>query len=224
MQYPPRLPRRRQPRWFVSHHIVSNSSPDRQEPFCATCKKLGYTCQGYISSLVIVPFQPVWKSALPKGKELGESSTRASATRRAMPVSISTLAPDPILVSCEYFLLRLVGNRTHFQGSGIPSLLCAFLDRALPVGSMQHKCMKALTVSYYSTTALGPRGSFSGETMKTYSYALRAVQKAIDQGLTTGSDILMSIMCLCLYENIVVTEPRSWIEHYKGISRLVKGL
>ncbi|KAI9035077.1 uncharacterized protein KD926_004659 [Aspergillus affinis] len=213
-------PRHRQPRWIASHH--GNSSADQQEPFCATCKKLGYTCQGYISSLVIVPFQPAGNSIPFKEKELGKNNTRASAARRAMPVLISTLAPDPISVSREYFLLRLVGSGTCSQGSGIPRLLCAFLDRALPIGSLQHKCMKALTVSYHSTTALGTRGSPSGEAVKTYSQALTAVRKAIDQDLTTEPDLLMSIMCLCLYENIVVTEPRSWIEHYKGISRLIQ--
>ncbi|KAE8333993.1 hypothetical protein BDV39DRAFT_198900 [Aspergillus sergii] len=139
-----------------------------------------------------------------------------------MLVLTSTLAPDPVSVSREYFLLRLVGSGTCSQGSGIPRLLCAFLDRALPVGSLQHKCMKALTVSYHSMTALGIRENPSEEAIKTYSQALTAVRKAIGQDLTTGPDLLMSIMCLCLYENIVVTQPRSWIEHYKAISHLIQ--
>ncbi|KAB8222875.1 hypothetical protein BDV33DRAFT_168048 [Aspergillus novoparasiticus] len=197
---------------------------DQQEPFCATCKKLGYTCQGYISSLVIVPFKPAGNSAPSKGKNLGKNDTRASTARRTMLVLTSTLAPDPVSVSREYFLLRLVGSGTCSQGSGIPRLLCAFLDRALPVGSLQHKCMKALTVSYHSMTALGIRENPSEEAIKTYSQALTAVRKAIGQDLTTGPDLLMSIMCLCLYENIVVTQPRAWIEHYKAISHLVNSL
>ncbi|KAE8132568.1 hypothetical protein BDV38DRAFT_287604 [Aspergillus pseudotamarii] len=186
------------------------------------CRKLGYTCPGYISSLVIVPFQPAGKSAPSKGTEWGKSDPRALAARRAMPVGMSMLTPDPVSISREYFLRRLVGSDPLPQRSGIPSLLCAFLDRALSVGSFQYECTKALTVSYHSMTALGSHGSAAGEAMKAYSHALRAVWKAIDQDSTTGPDILMSIMCLCLYENIVVTEPRSWIKHYKGISHLIE--
>lgn len=137
------------------------------------------------------------------------------------PNSISTLNPDPISISREYFLLRLAGNATHTPSSGLPSLLSRFLDRPLPVGSMQYKCMKALTGSYYLMRRGGPPACLQAR--EAYDHALNAVNAGIGAYSRIGSDVLMSIMCLCLYENIIVTKPRSWIEHYKGISRMVSG-
>lgn len=137
------------------------------------------------------------------------------------PNSISTLNPDPVSSSRQYFLLRLAGNATRSPSSGLPSLLCRFLDRPWSVGSMQYKCMKALTGSYYLMRRGGPRACLQAS--ESYNHALNAVNAGIGAYPRVVSDVLMSIMCLCLYENIIVTKPRSWIEHYKGISRMVSG-
>ncbi|KAL3478463.1 hypothetical protein BJX99DRAFT_256360 [Aspergillus californicus] len=139
----------------------------------------------------------------------------------AIPFSISTWTPDPAWNCREFFLLHLVGNGSRSLGSGFPSLMCEFLDKPLPVGSAQYMCMRALTTSYYLMRTAGPDACC--QAMITYSSAIKAVQAAIDQSCgTVESDIFMSIMCLCLYENIIVTMPRSWIRHYEGISRMIE--
>ncbi|KAL4784861.1 hypothetical protein BJX76DRAFT_356597 [Aspergillus varians] len=59
--------------------------------------------------------------------------------------------------------------------------------------------------------------------MVAYSRAIHAVQAAvIEPHDTLEPDILMSITSLCLYENIIVTKPRSWVRHYQGISKMIE--
>jgi hypothetical protein len=82
--------------------------------------------------------------------------------------------------------------------------------------------MEALTASYLLMKTRGPRSCQQGE--EAYGHALNAVVRALNRPFhKVESDVLMSIMCLCLYENIIVTKPRSWIKHYKGISQIVSG-
>lgn len=81
--------------------------------------------------------------------------------------------------------------------------------------------MKALTAGYYSRKASDYRAY--EEAMDTYSSAIESVWKAVDCR-RLGTDTLMSIMCLCLYENIIVTEPRAWIIHYTVLSHMVNEL
>ncbi|KAL2836884.1 hypothetical protein BJY01DRAFT_251763 [Aspergillus pseudoustus] len=134
--------------------------------------------------------------------------------------SIPMWTPDPVWTSREYFLLRLVGNATRSPSSGLPRLLSEFLNKPLAIGSMQYTCIKALTSSYHSMRAAGPRACH--QAMVAYSHAMRAVSVATQKPYRgIEPDVLMSIMCLCLYENIVVTAPRSWIQHYIGVSRLI---
>jgi len=202
---------------------------DNSEPLCVTCTSRGLECKGYLPPDAWVTVKPGRKhSRASSRKNKGSSTGNRKKSRALMPVarqprpnSISTLNPDPVWSFLQYFLLRLVGNATRSPSSGLPSLLCRFLDRPLPVGSMQYKCMKALTGSYYLTRTRGPRACL--QAWEAYNHALTAVNAGIGACPRVESDVLMSIMCICLYENIIVTRPKSWIEHYKGISRMVSG-
>ncbi|KAH8692302.1 hypothetical protein BGW36DRAFT_387351 [Talaromyces proteolyticus] len=101
------------------------------------------------------------------------------------------------------------------------SLLSTFLDKSIPENSLQYRCIKALTTSYYSMRASDIRAY--EESMRTYSDALKGVRFAVARRPPQlEPDILMSIMCLCLYENIIVTRARSWIEHYIAISHMIE--
>lgn len=121
----------------------------------------------------------------------------------------------------EYFLLRLCSNMCSPQG--MIRLLSGFVNKDVPDGSLQHSCIKSLTASYYSGRASDYH--VRREAFCAYSKALAGVRNALARRLPqlgTGT-LLMSIMCLCLYESILVTQPRSWAQHYVAISNLVKG-
>lgn len=64
--------------------------------------------------------------------------------------------------------------------------------------------MKALTGSYYLMRRGGPRACVQAR--EAYDHALNAVNAGIGAYPRVGSDVLMSVTCLCLYENIIVTE------------------
>ncbi|KAL2808962.1 hypothetical protein BJX63DRAFT_374625 [Aspergillus granulosus] len=202
---------------------------DKQEPFCTTCTSRGYICKGYDPPVVFIPVQPGREHSRRSSGESSRSTARVMGrgqallpmARQPVPASPSTWTPDQIWILREYFLLHLAGNATVSPGSGLPSLLCEFLGKSLPVGSLQYRCMKALTASYYLMRTAGPDACQRGK--EAYGHAINAVRWAINHPHRKAEpDVLMSIMCLCLYENIIVTNPRTWIEHYKGVSTLIE--
>jgi hypothetical protein len=52
-----------------------------------------------------------------------------------------------------------------------------------------------------------------------YSRALTQLRADISNAATDFSTI-MSVVCLCLYENIVFSQPTAWLMHYDGLGRL----
>jgi hypothetical protein len=52
-----------------------------------------------------------------------------------------------------------------------------------------------------------------------YSRALTQLRADISNEETDFSTI-MSVVCLCLYENIVYSQPTAWLMHYDGLGRL----
>lgn len=43
----------------------------------------------------------------------------------------------------------------------------------------------------------------------------------IDPKRAVETKTLASVLCLCIYENITLSEPTAWLKHYDGVSRLV---
>lgn len=55
-----------------------------------------------------------------------------------------------------------------------------------------------------------------------YARALHALRTQLqDPQLVLGDDVLVAIICLGLYELVSFTQPRGWLQHYKGLARLV---
>ena len=56
-----------------------------------------------------------------------------------------------------------------------------------------------------------------------YGKALDQLCKAISDPLTARSnETLTSVLCLCVYEHIVLSETTAWLKHYQGLGRLVE--
>lgn len=203
---------------------------DLQEPFCGTCSKVGYTCSGYSLPVVIVPHQqPARRRQQQQRQVSGEADVnvpfRGTASTpqlvaREMVASIPIPPLDPDTDFCQFFLCRLViGNGLY--GAGMARLLCGFLTTPVATGSVQHKCIRALVAGYYSLTAVNGQAQQLHST-GAYSAALASVSHMVANNRQLEyTDALLSIMCLGLYENIVVTNPRAWLDHYAVISALV---
>lgn len=44
----------------------------------------------------------------------------------------------------------------------------------------------------------------------------------VDQQMALKPETLASVLCLCIYENVALSEPLAWVRHYGGVSRLVE--
>lgn len=56
-----------------------------------------------------------------------------------------------------------------------------------------------------------------------YVRALDQLRQAInDPEKARQDDTLTSVLCLCIYENIVLSETTAWVKHYQGVGRLVE--
>ena len=56
-----------------------------------------------------------------------------------------------------------------------------------------------------------------------YGAALTQLQKwLLDPQEARKNDVLTSVLCLCLYEHVVLSEETAWLKHYEGIARLVE--
>lgn len=198
--------------------------PDQQEPFCGTCKRIGYTCKGYNSPVIIVPSRLQNRlGRLPDKKDSDATRERNNGNafllidRQAL-CSVPRPPVDSAASFRSYFLLRLVSDVSCC--TGMVGMLSKFLDEGIAENSLQYRCIKAPTTSYYAMRASDSHAC--EESMRTYSDALKDVRFAVARRHRQfDPDILMSIMCLSLYENIIVTQARSWIEHYIAISHMV---
>ncbi|KAJ5588794.1 hypothetical protein N7537_011472 [Penicillium hordei] len=203
---------------------------DLQKPFCGPCRSVGTICKGYNSPVVIVPFQPPSTRQRQLTGDRGATASLARESGNALILrnqrtepSIPRFLNDSNANFREYFLLRLIGDGCS---QGMINLLSEFINRNVPDGSLQQRCIDALTVTYYSRRAVDYRASEEG--MKAYSNALTGVRYSnifntpLHRPGQLDVGVLMSIMCLCLYENIIVTKARSWIMHYGAISLLLE--
>lgn len=56
-----------------------------------------------------------------------------------------------------------------------------------------------------------------------YVQALDQLRKAIgDPEKARQNDTLTSVLCLCMYEHVVLSETTAWLKHYQGVGKLVE--
>ena len=200
-------------------------APDGREPRCGTCERARRSCQGFCNSpLPFIPFQPKH----PGRKRLAANedciASQRSENENALILwsqhtepSIPPYLNDSSANFRDFFLFRLIDNECS---QAMSNLLCEFVhtngSRVLP----QQKCIKALTAGYYSRRLVDHHAKT--ESIVAYQGALEGVRRSIaDSPPQLETDLIMSLMCLSLYENIAVTNPRSWNNHYGIISWLV---
>jgi hypothetical protein len=87
-----------------------------------------------------------------------------------------------------------------------------------PQSALHQSCVQALSAMYFGKTNRDSQACQQG--LMFYSRALTQLRADISNAASDFSTI-MSVVCLCLYENIVFSQPTAWLMHYDGLGRLV---
>lgn len=194
------------------------SETDEQDPRCNRCFRAGLECPGYESRLKFVSENtrfPDGGTVSDENQEKGElpgCAVIAHQQRR-----IRDVYPSATSIFHAYTLTKLCPVAPAMQTTSINVLarLLAADDTRGP-----RPCVQALVTSYYGRMTQNKSIIFHGSQL--YSRALCALHSAISKyGSISESDLLTDILCLCLYENIVLSHPAAWLSHYDAISRLV---
>lgn len=83
------------------------------------------------------------------------------------------------------------------------------------------KSAQALAAVYFGKMCNHKRAYQKGSQL--YVQALDQLRHAIvDPKTAVSSETLASVLCLCIYENVALSEPLAWVRHYGGVSRLVE--
>lgn len=121
------------------------------------------------------------------------------------------------MVFLAYFLSRFPTSTTTTNPGPLGVLSEAFTTGA---SQTQESAVRALVTVYFGKTRYDRRVYDKG--MRLYSKAignLLSVLKVPERA--TERDTLVGALCLCLFENVVLSEPVAWLRHYKGVSDLV---
>lgn len=89
-------------------------------------------------------------------------------------------------------------------------------DGALPFASI-----RALSTSYFAKRHR--QSDLMRKATGFYSRALSALRSQLqDPILVLRDDVLIAIITLAIYELITFSQPRGWLQHYKGLASLVR--
>ncbi|KIN03315.1 hypothetical protein OIDMADRAFT_51285 [Oidiodendron maius Zn] len=95
------------------------------------------------------------------------------------------------------------------------------MEMHLPTSSLHQSCVDAVTASYFGSINNNHHAYTKGR--QAYVHALARINQALaynDSALEQQT--LTGVLCLCLYENIVLSHSTAWFTHYSGISRLIE--
>lgn len=80
--------------------------------------------------------------------------------------------------------------------------------------------IRALATSYFGK--MHGHVSLLQSGARQYSNALGALQERLnDSNLALEDDVLLSIICMSMYELVTVADPSAWVNHCKGLAQLV---
>lgn len=117
----------------------------------------------------------------------------------------------------NFFVVRL--------GSVAPESLTGILLRVVktPASSttLQRDCVKTLTAGYFGNKEKHKRARFKG--MSAYGRVVAQIHQRLGCGDALEEETLLGVLCLCFYENVVISQSAGWLTQYSGISRLVNG-
>ncbi|KAJ4051974.1 hypothetical protein NW758_004317 [Fusarium oxysporum] len=187
---------------------------DHGKPNCQRCEKAGVACEGYVTYGEFVDEttrfakdkSPVKNSQL----QVQPASPSAKATERQI------WRPPPLLLDQDAVIHAHLLSRIDEV-----TPLMANLESITLSDSTRSLAVRALAAVYFGKTNSDKRIFDLGS--REYVKALNRVQ--LDLASSTAVlewDTLASVICLCMFENIVFTDKTGWLKHYEGITQLVK--
>lgn len=202
---------------------------DEQQPHCQRCKNAGLTCSGYHSKLKFVDEGTRFSSTVTcNTKAVAKPATttkcsRPTTTSKTLTKRVQTpkthinyLSPPRDTLFLPYTLSKLCPG----MNSGDPMQAASMFYQLLtaPQSALHHSCVQALSAMYFGRTNRDRQACQQG--LMFYSHALTQLRTDISNAASDFSTIL-SVLCLCLYENIVFSQPTAWLMHYDGLGRIV---
>ncbi|EWY81261.1 hypothetical protein FOYG_15537 [Fusarium oxysporum NRRL 32931] len=187
---------------------------DHGKPNCQRCEKAGIACEGYVTYGEFVDETTRFakdKSPVKDSQLLVQpASPSAKATERQI------WRPPPLLLDQDAVIHAHLLSRIDEV-----TPLMANLESITLSDSTRSLAVRALAAVYFGKTNSDKRIFDLGS--REYVKALNRVQ--LDLASSTAVlewDTLASVICLCMFENIVFTDKTGWLKHYEGITQLVK--
>ncbi|KAH7147839.1 hypothetical protein DER46DRAFT_615839 [Fusarium sp. MPI-SDFR-AT-0072] len=187
---------------------------DHGKPHCQRCEKAGLACEGYVTYGEFVDETARFAKDKSPVKENQLQVQLANMSPKTSERQI--WHPPPLLLDqnavIHAHLLSRIDEVTPLMAN-LESITLSDSTRSLAV--------RALAAVYFGKTNSDKRIFDLGS--REYVKALNRVQ--LDLASSTAVlewDTLASVICLCMFENIVFTDKTGWLKHYEGITQLVK--
>ncbi|KAI7766332.1 hypothetical protein LZL87_012570 [Fusarium oxysporum] len=208
----------------MSPHFILNASMDNQleqgrthrydhgKPHCQRCEKAGLACEGYVTYGEFV--DETARFAKDKSP-VKDNQLQVQLANMSLKTSERQIwHPPPLLLDqnavIHAHLLSRIDEVTPLMAN-LESITLSDSTRSLAV--------RALAAVYFGKTNSDKRIFDLGS--REYVKALNRVQ--LDLASSTAVlewDTLASVICLCMFENIVFTDKTGWLKHYEGITQL----
>ncbi|EXK29072.1 hypothetical protein FOMG_14910 [Fusarium oxysporum f. sp. melonis 26406] len=187
---------------------------DHGKPNCQRCEKAGIACEGYVTYGEFVDETTRFAKDKSPVKDSQLQVQPASPSAKATEQQI--WRPPPLLLDQDAVIHAHLLSRIDEV-----TPLMANLESITLSDSTRSLAVRALAAVYFGKTNSDKRIFDLGS--REYVKALNRVQ--LDLASSTAVlewDTLASVICLCMFENIVFTDKTGWLKHYEGITQLVK--
>ncbi|KAF5564746.1 hypothetical protein FPHYL_4603 [Fusarium phyllophilum] len=185
---------------------------DQSKPHCQRCEKAGIACEGYVTYGEFVDETARFSKDKSPMKDNQLQVQLASPSPKATERQI--WRPPPLLLHQDAVIHAHLLSRIDEV-----TPLMANLESITLSDSTRSLAVRALAAVYFGKTNGDKRIFDLGS--REYVKALNRVQ--LDLASSTAVlewDTLASVICLCMFENIVFTDKMGWLKHYEGITQL----
>ncbi|KAF5591453.1 hypothetical protein FPCIR_6096 [Fusarium pseudocircinatum] len=184
----------------------------QSKPHCQRCEKAGIACEGYVTYGEFVDETTRFAKDKSPVKDNQLQVQLACPSPKANERQI--WRPPPLLLDQDAVIHAHLLSRIDEV-----TPLMANLESITLSDSTRSSAVRALAAVYFGKTNGDKRIFDLGS--REYVKALNRVQ--IDLASSTAVlewDTLASVICLCMFENIVFTDNTGWLKHYEGITQL----
>ncbi|KAF5636693.1 uncharacterized protein FTJAE_5888 [Fusarium tjaetaba] len=185
----------------------------QSKPHCQRCEKAWIACEGYVTYGEFVDETTRF------AKDKSPVKDNQLQVRLASPSPKTTerqaCYPPPLLLDQDAVIHAHLLSRIDEV-----TPLMANLESITLSDSTRSLAVRALAAVYFGKTNGDKRIFDLGS--REYVKALNRVQHDLASSTTVLEwDTLASVICLCMFENIVFTDKTGWLKHYEGITQLI---